>query len=106
MFIYSSILFFVFSLIYVSIYSPDSEAIGVLASSIRGVACLDFSGHVGANPGCWLRVLLSEWCVLEGAVTGAAAGCRVPLKAAARCCLRVLLSEWCEAGKMPLQGGA
>ena len=83
MFIYSSILFFVFSLIYVSIYSPDSEAIGVLASSFRRVACLDFSGHVGANPGCWLRVLLSEWCVLEGAVTGAAAGCRVPLKGAA-----------------------
>ena len=57
--------------------SPDSEAIGVLTSSIGGVACLRF-GHAGAAAGCCLRVLLSELCVCARF----GAGMLVPLQGA------------------------
>ena len=59
--------------------SPDSEAIGVLTSSIGGVACLHFGAGMlvplqGAAAWCCLRVLLSECCrvPLQGAAVGAA----------------------------------
>jgi len=95
--------------------SPDSEAIGVLTSSIGGVACLHFGAGMlvplqGAAAWCCLRVLLSEWCARFRA--GMLCRCRVPLLgAAARCCLRVLLLyRWCVrfgAGMLvPLQGAA
>ena len=70
----------------VFVFSPDSEAIGVLTSSIGGVACLRFGADMlvrlqGAAAGCLCMVPLQ----------GAAAGCRcrVPLQ-----------------GAMPLQGAA
>ena len=76
-------------------FSQDSEAIGVLASSIRRVACLRF--------GAWLPA------PLQGA---AARGCclrsgawLVPLQGVAGCCWRVLLS-YARCRRASLQGAA
>jgi len=61
-----------------STFFPVSEAIGVLTSSIGGVARLRFG-----------------------------AGMLVPLQgAAAGCCLTVLLSSVCALWRVPLQGAA
>ena len=67
-------------------FSPESEAIGVLTSSIGGVACLRFGALAPLHgAGCCCRVLLSEWCVRYSGHAGVAAGCH----------LQVLLLEWC-----------
>lgn len=60
------------------LYSPDSEAIGVLTTSLGGVACLRFD----------------RWCRF-----------RVLLQVAVAGCLKVLLSEVCR-WRVPLQGAA
>ena len=70
------------------LYSPDSEAIGVLTTSLGGVACLRFD-RFGAGMLVPLRGAAAGCCcsVLEGAAFRG-----VSLEgAAARCCLRVLL---------------
>ena len=73
--------------------SPDSEAIGVLTSSIRRVACLHFGAwllvpllHRGAAARCRCKALLSDcYCALELACRSR---CKMPLLqgGSARCC--------------------
>ena len=101
---YSSIVDFVPR---VSFFAPDSEAIGVITSTIGRVACLRFGAGLlvplqGAAAGCPCKVLLSELCAFWSWVDGAAAG--VPLQgAAARCCCKSAVCAlepgcWCAAG--------
>ena len=72
--------YFVFSLF--MRYSPGSEAIGVLTSSMGGVACLRFGGSMLVPlEGAAVRVACALWGGHAGAATECR--CRVSLQAAA-----------------------